>query len=797
MRRADGWGLIAASAVLGGVSAGVSTLWLWGAWASGIGAAGAVLAGVGSALGITQRERNQQEAASAPRLLRLDARNRLPRVRSCTDPLSMGVHPAEQEAGNISCPRVPAFVPRDTDGALARALADGRFVVLVGESTAGKSRAAFEAAHAALPNSFLVEPVGRHAVAAAINAVATASGPCLLWLDDLERFLGTGGLTRHDLTRLLDASRHDHRVLATMRAEEYARFTRPDHIGSDHLGAETRRAGEELLRLATRIELPRAWSSAELSRAGNHNSDPRIEAALAHADHFGVAEYLAAGPRLLDDWQHAWAPGTHPHAAALVAGAVLARRTGIHRPLPLTVLDRLARPYLAERGGHLLRPEPLAEALAWAVTPLHATSSLLLPVGDTGCLAFDYLIDALPKRVPPPEAVDALVAFATQDEAIDLADATWGWYLFDQAEAAFRRALDHPEPDRRDYALSMLSYVLADRHGYVSALHFASEEARERSLRLGPEHPDTLKATMLVAWHTHHSGDTRAASVLSERILTIARRVCGDPSFPVLKIRRDLACFREVLDPASAAEDFRQLAADYSEFAGPAYRWTLNCRAAHAEALEKSGNSEMAREVLRCLLNDPDILAESQLRQHIQARQADRASQAGDFTTAIALWRELLSEAEQAHGLARGQCLYLRSELASCTGRGGAPEEAVRLLREVVDERTRINTEWDSDAIRFRRRLATWTGMAGRPADALCQLRELVGISSRVRGVTDLITLNCRSRAAHWTAVTGDVPDAIEQFESVLTDCELTLEPEHELTAECRERLDHWRAVVH
>ncbi|MFI2089044.1 hypothetical protein ACH47C_18530 [Streptomyces rishiriensis] len=643
-----------------------------------------------------------------PRLLRLDARNRLPRVRSCTDPLSMGVHPAEEEAGNVSCPGVPAFVPRDTDGALARALADGRFVVLVGESTAGKSRAAFEAAHAGLSDLFLVQPVGRHAVAAAVDAAATAPGPCLLWLDDLERFLGTGGLTRHDLTRLLDASRYGHRVLATMRAEEYARFTRPDHIGPDHLGAETRRAGEEVLRLATRIELSRAWSPAELSRARNHNSDPRIEAALAHADRFGVAEYLAAGPRLLDDWQHAWAPGTRPRAAALVTGAVLARRTGIHRPLPLTVLDRLARPYLAERGGDLLRPEPLAEALSWAVTPLHATSSLLLPVGDSGCVAFDYLIDALPKSVPPPEAVDALVAFATQDEAIDLADAAWGWYLFDQAEAAFRRALDHPEPDRRDYALSMLSYVLAARHGHASALRFTSEEAQERSLRLGPEHPDTLKATMLIAWHTHHSGDTRAAIVLSERTLVTARRVCGDPSFPVLKIRRDLACFREALDPASAAEDFRRLALAYSEFAGAAYRWTLNCRAGHAEALEKSGNGEMARALLHELLNDPDILAESQLRRGIQARQADTAARAGDFTTAIALWRDLLSEAEQDHGLTCGQHLYLRSELASCTGRAGDPEEAVRLLREVVDERTRINTEWDSDAIRFRRRLATW-----------------------------------------------------------------------------------------
>src|SRR5690349_10268611 len=114
-----------------------------------------------------------------------------------------------------------------------------------------------------------------------------------------------------------------------MRAEEYAKYAgRAGH--DDNLGREAIRRGWDVLRLATRLTVPRAWSSDELDRAAEHRHDPRIKEALDHSDRFGVAEYLAAGPQLFVDWQNAWAPGTHPRAAALVLSAVDARRVGMH-----------------------------------------------------------------------------------------------------------------------------------------------------------------------------------------------------------------------------------------------------------------------------------------------------------------------------------------------------------------------------------------------------------------------------------------------------------------------------------
>jgi hypothetical protein len=63
--------------------------------------------------------------------------------------------------------------------------------MLVGDSTAGKSRAAYEAI-VTLPDHVLIVPNDRDAIATAIfEAVHTRR--CVLWLDDLENYLGAGG----------------------------------------------------------------------------------------------------------------------------------------------------------------------------------------------------------------------------------------------------------------------------------------------------------------------------------------------------------------------------------------------------------------------------------------------------------------------------------------------------------------------------------------------------------------------------------------------------------------------------
>jgi eukaryotic-like serine/threonine-protein kinase len=183
-----------------------------------------------------------------------------------------------------------------------------------------------------------------------------------------------------------------------MRSEEYARYSgRTLLTGMEGTPRDTVRDGWDVLRLAARVEVSRLWSEEEVARAGQHGDDPRLAEAVRHAADYGVAEYLAAAPQLLSEWRDAWAPRTHPRAATLVLAASDAPRAGIHRPLPSAILRQMHEPYLQRRGGDRLRSESLDDALAWAMTPLYATSSLLIP-DRGGLLAFDCIIDGIGKR---------------------------------------------------------------------------------------------------------------------------------------------------------------------------------------------------------------------------------------------------------------------------------------------------------------------------------------------------------------------------------------------------------------
>ncbi|WP_457029238.1 tetratricopeptide repeat protein [Kitasatospora sp. P5_F3] len=135
---------------------------------------------------------------------------------------------------------------------------------------------------------------------------------------------------------------------------------------------------------------------------------------MQHCNEVGVAEYLAAGPQLMIDWKGAWAPGLNPRGAALVAAAVDFKRIGVGWSIPRHVLESVHGEYLEQRGGARLRPESIQDAFHWATQPLHATSSLLIPVGDDTYVAFDYLPDALSRDVSAPRLPDFIWKYALE-----------------------------------------------------------------------------------------------------------------------------------------------------------------------------------------------------------------------------------------------------------------------------------------------------------------------------------------------------------------------------------------------
>jgi tetratricopeptide (TPR) repeat protein len=589
--------------IIAGAAVGLlAAVWVPAAWAGVFGGSFTAIVSVIVIGAQAEWQRRSEIRRHLPAVLEVStARGRFPLVGELSDPIAVGVHPAAaiDTAGMIN--RIPPYITRDIEPELHAALRRGGFVLLVGESAAGKTRAAFEATRLLHGNCRFVSPTSREALRAVLE-VLEETGDYVVWLDDLERFLGAGGLTTASLQRLL-APQVRTVVVATMRSHEYDRYR--DRVETELPGTDRDvwREGRAVLRQAQVVHLDRRWTSQERSRAQAHVSDERLARALAVADRFGIAETLAAGPELAEAWRHGWAPGQHPRGAALVAAAVGARQAGYHRPLPLAVLDRMHSAYLAVRGGPELRPESMAEAIRWATTPTFANgaNSLLLGSAEDGFLAFDYLID-LPQadRMPDP-SWSALADAVGATDAYLLGEQALGAGRYDHALLAYRRAAEtgylpaeatlvnlgvlfRPPPESLERARQHLSRTRDEFGPDREETILAEQSIIMIGLRIG-NYEDTLKqAERLVA---------RSEVLLGpgHRLVLAAKFSIGYCKFKLGAIDEGLAKIDSTIEECAQALGILDTA-------------TIDRRIVAVGLLAEAGRTDVAQERLAALLMD-------------------------------------------------------------------------------------------------------------------------------------------------------------------------------------------------
>ena len=234
-------------------------------------------------------------------------------------------------------------MPRDADDGgsgvraqVAAAAQRGGFVLLVGGSSAGKTRTAFEAVTALLPEWWLMHPAGPGEVA----ALAAAPVPrTVVWLDELQRYLdGEDGLTGGVIRALLNAP--DTVVITgTVWPDRYAAYTTVPEPG----GADPRAREREVLDLAAVIRIGPDFSPAEQDRARAAAArDRRLAVALGTAG-YGLTQTLAAAPQLVARWEDA--ETADPYAWAVLTAALDAARLGARAPLSADFLRAAAPGY--------------------------------------------------------------------------------------------------------------------------------------------------------------------------------------------------------------------------------------------------------------------------------------------------------------------------------------------------------------------------------------------------------------------------------------------------------------------
>ncbi|MGI5238551.1 hypothetical protein [Dactylosporangium sp. CA-139066] len=213
-------------------------------------------------------------------------------------PRLLGVHAAIQIPGAAG--ELPPYVPRDLDAdlrtALTAATAQGGFVLLVGGSSVGKTRALYEAIRADFPEWWLLHPGDTTAIT---NHATAPTSRTVLWLDELQRYLNhPTGLPAGTLRQLITAGTA---VVATLWPDEYGMRTARPLAGQPDPYANDR----DLLLLAHTIRVPDTLSPAERRRGETlAPTDPRIRVALDATD-AGFTQVLAAGPALIQRWEQA------------------------------------------------------------------------------------------------------------------------------------------------------------------------------------------------------------------------------------------------------------------------------------------------------------------------------------------------------------------------------------------------------------------------------------------------------------------------------------------------------------
>jgi len=409
------------------------------------------------------------------------------RVRDAR-PRMLGVHAAirvDDAPGGL--PELPVYVPRDVDAdlrtAITAAAADGGFVLLVGGSSVGKTRALYEAVRAVLPDWWLIRPGGSDEIR------ALAAGPTprtVVWLDELQNYLADGLGVAAAVRTLLHAGV----VLAgTLWPHEYATRATPRLPGQHDPHA----ADREVLGLAEVIDVPDTLSPAERRRAETlTGTDPRIRTAIDSPD-YGFTQVLAAGPELVRWWEQA----PDPYGKAVITAALDARRVGAHAPLTRNLLAAAAPSYLTPTHRATAPPDWLDNALTYATTALHGAAATLTPVGTelgqiTGYAVADYLHQHARRTrrcEPLPDvAWQALVDHVHPDDAYYLGDSAERRMRYRHAEALYRHGADAGN----FYAAERFAGLLAEQ-GRIDELR----ERAEALYRHGADADDCYAAERL------------------------------------------------------------------------------------------------------------------------------------------------------------------------------------------------------------------------------------------------------------------------------------------------------------
>jgi hypothetical protein len=395
-------------------------------------------------------------------------------------PRELGIHSAISGGDDD----LPTYVKRSFDFQLRTVLSGklpdrGSFVVLVGGSSAGKTRSLYEAVYELVPDWWLVQPSEAADLLRLRNAPPRTT---VFWLDELQQYLGARPALTFECVRLL--LRHGNLVVGTLWPDQYATWT----AGRDDV--------HRLMRSADAISVAESLDMHELSEAREVAlRDSRIEDALRPRD-VGMTQVLAGGPRLVMSWEQP----VNAYAKAMITAAADAHRLGVQSPLSGELLAEAMFGYLRPHERVQSADHWLASAVPNVADPKQDGVSPLYPVdaGRAGTLAGYTIADYLAQHVrrerrsePVPKAAwEALVTrLRRPDDLRRVAASAIARLRLRYAESALTRLAEEFEDDKAAIELADL-LVRQDRFDRATEILRARIETDSPDLVVTRRHLD-------------------------------------------------------------------------------------------------------------------------------------------------------------------------------------------------------------------------------------------------------------------------------------------------------------------
>jgi tetratricopeptide (TPR) repeat protein len=339
------------------------------------------------------------------------------------------------------------YIRRDVENEIRADLAAGRPVLLVGPSMVGKTRIAATLIKEMLPARGLLIPDGRDAFVS-LGASAATPRDSVIFLDDVDRLIGAGGITQSAFRRLAEGNF----IIGTIRALVYDTYQPTDRL---------RPPEWDVLSMFERVFVSRDLGPAEQERLREVVDDASTRERIIRT---GIGEYVGAADRISEALR--LGASASPVGLALIRGTADWARAGMTTPAPRALLPVLAAPHLDGRNRlDLADEQEFQGGLQWATRAINPTVSLLQREEQDTFSVFDYALDLIAGQGEPvPESTwPVLIEHASPEDLMNIGRTASAAGRPDVAMQAWRRCEDAGASQTAPWAALFLGAQLREQ----------------------------------------------------------------------------------------------------------------------------------------------------------------------------------------------------------------------------------------------------------------------------------------------------------------------------------------------